>query len=87
MAEHSDYELSEHALIMIREREISIEWIEKVFYNPDITENDRNDTALLHALGKISEHGDRVLRVIYNDVIKPRKIVTVYFDRKMKGKL
>jgi hypothetical protein len=35
---------------------------------------------LTHALGRVSEHGGRVLRVVYNGLAKPRRVVTVYFD-------
>ena len=35
----------------------------------------------------IPAFGDRVLRVIYNATKEPPLIVTVYFDRTMKGKL
>ena len=44
-------------------------------------ETDPEDLALGHALGRIPEHGDSVLRVVYNKTVKPWRIVTVYFDR------
>lgn len=36
---------------------------------------------------KHPRHGDRVLRVVYNEAKKPITVVTMYFDRTMKGKL
>jgi hypothetical protein len=30
---------------------------------------------------------NRVLRVIYNKTVDPAAVITVYFDRRMKGKL
>jgi len=36
---------------------------------------------------KIPEHGDRVLRVVLNNTVVPARVVSVYFDRTMKGKL
>jgi hypothetical protein len=42
---------------------------------------------LEHRLGVIDEFGARVLRVVVNPSAVPLRIVTVYFDRRMKGKL
>ena len=81
------YELTEHAKKVITERNIKLEWIERVMSSPQKVENDPDDLELEHAMGKISEYGNRVLRVIYNRVTVPQRIVTVYFDRALKGKL
>lgn len=54
---------------------------------PTRTVSGFEDTTLEHALAVIPEHGDRVLRVIYNATKNPPHVVTVYFDRTMKGKL
>jgi hypothetical protein len=35
----------------------------------------------------MSERDYRVLRVIYNKTVDPAAVITVYFDRRMKGKL
>lgn len=82
-----DYEFTEHAKQMIAEREIAIEWVERVLNNPVKIEQDQDDPTLRHALGRITEYGNRVLRVVYNETTEPKRIVTVYFDRKMKDKL
>jgi hypothetical protein len=34
-----------------------------------------------------SQEDDRILRVVYNPNVHPPRIVTVFFDRKMKGRL
>ena len=83
----SEFSLSTHAEFVIKERAIKREWLEKVVAAPDKTELDKDDPALKHALGRISEHEGRVLRVVYNDSVTPVRIVTAYFDRAMKGKL
>ena len=36
---------------------------------------------------RIPEFGGRVLRVAVNTTVEPNRIVSVFFDRKMKGKL
>lgn len=82
-----NFTLSEHAEIAIRERGISLEWIERAMTSPARIEPDRDDPDALHALLVIPEHGYRVLRVIYNHTKNPPHLVTVYFDRSMKGRL
>lgn len=81
------YTLTAHAAVVIQEREIQLEWIARVLASPQRQERDRSDAALLHALGGIPEHGDRVLRVVYNETANPWRIVTVHFDRTQKDLL
>ena len=80
------YELSDHAADVIAEREIETTWVVRVLAKPERTEVDRLDPALTHALGRIAERDDRVLRVVYNASVDPPRIVTVYFDRRQRGK-
>ena len=81
------FELSIHAKKVISQREIPMEWIEKILSNPEKIEKDRHDDELSHHLGKIPEFGNRILRVVFNDTESPVIIVTVYFDRDMRRKL
>ena len=81
------YTLSAHAEIVMTERSIKREWLDRVLAHPELVEKDRDDPEITHALGEIPDHGGRVLRVVYNGTKKPMKVVTVYFDRAMKGKL
>ncbi len=83
----TDYALSIHAQTAIAERSIPIEWLERVLSKPEKTDADKFDTTLGHALGRIPEHGNRVLRVIYNHSTQPITIVTAYFDRTMRNTL
>jgi hypothetical protein len=55
--------------------------------SPELVEADRDDLELVHHVGRIKEHGNRALRVVFNKSVSPVRIVTVYFDRKMKGRL
>lgn len=82
-----DYELSEHAGDVLAKRKISIEWLECAMASPQRVEPDTEDKALEHRLAAIPEYGNRVLRVIVNLQVKPIRIVTLYFDRRMKGRL
>ena len=69
------------------ERQISVVWVERVLTGPERTELDRVDPELHHALGRIPERDDRVLRVVYNKNTDPWRVVTVYFDRAMRDML
>jgi hypothetical protein len=83
----SKYVLSSHAKAVVAARSIKLEWLERVLANPERVEPDKGDPDLKHALGRIPEHGGRVLRVVYNSVVKPIRVVTVYFDRVQRNKL
>lgn len=82
-----NYKLTQHTQDVIKEREISEEWVERVLDLPEMMEADPLDDDLEHRLGKIKEYGNRVLRVVINKGVSPVRVVTAYFDRKMKGKL
>lgn len=83
-----DYELTEHARESPRKRSvIRPEWMERVPAHPATVEPDRVDPSLQHRLGRIDEYGGRVLRIVVNPSHTPIKVITVYFDRRMKGKL
>jgi hypothetical protein len=81
-----DFELSAHAATVIAEREIDVSWIDRVLEKPERTEPDRDDPSLMHALARIEEREDRILRVVYNSSVIPLRVVTVYFDRRQRGK-
>jgi uncharacterized protein DUF4258 len=81
------YDLTIHARDAVEERHIKLEWLERVLNAPERVEADAGDKTVIHHLGKIREHGGRVLRVVFNSQANPVRVVTVYFDRKLKGKL
>jgi hypothetical protein len=81
------YDLSRHAKDVISERYIRLAWLEQVLDSPELVEADRDDPELMHHVGRIKEHGNRALRVVFNNSASPVRIVTVYFDRKLKGRL
>jgi len=82
-----DYQLSDHAKDVMKEREISWRWIMETIMNPTLILRDEVDGNLEHSLAPIPDFGERVLRVIRNVGANPKKVVTAYFDRKMRGKL
>lgn len=82
-----NYTLSKHAEDVIRERGIDPGWISITLEKPALVLPGRDDPDTEHALRAIPEYGSRVLRVIYNRTREPVHVVTVFFDRTMKGKL
>ena len=78
------FELTKHALA---EREIPMEWVEQTFSAPQLCLPDPDDAQVEQRFRKIPEFGNRVLRVAVNTKVEPNRIVSVFFDRKMKGKL
>ena len=81
------YDLTQHAKDVISERNIQSSWLEQVLETPELVEPDPDDSDLTHHLGRINENGNRALRVVFNHSVSPIRIVTAYFDRKMKGRL
>jgi hypothetical protein len=81
------YDLGRHAKDVISARQLRLAWLEQVLNSPELVEADRDDPELVHHVGQIKEHGNGALRVVFNKSVSPVRIVTVYFDRKMKGRL
>ena len=81
------YELSEHARVRMRERKIETAWLERAITKPERTEPDEDYPTMEHRLAAIPEQDYRVLRVVCDPRATPLKIVTIHFDRSMKGKL
>jgi len=81
------FTLTAHAETVLKERGIELAWVGRVLRNPHVTEVDNHDATLRHALGRIAEREDRVLRVVYNPSQRPWAIVTAFFDRRQRGKI
>ena len=77
---------TEHALLRMKKRQLQAEWIERVVANPKRIEPDNSDNSLEHRLATVPELANRVLRVIVSKD-EPRRVISVYLDRTMKGKL
>ncbi len=77
-----DYELSEHAAHVLRERDIAEAWVTMTIENPDRIEKRTDGT--VHHLRRIHEYENRVLRVIVNPNAVPRRVVTAFFDRRLR---
>lgn len=77
---------TEHARRRMAKRQLQQEWIERVAANPARVEPDELDPNLEHRLGVVPELANRVLRVIVSKD-EPKRVITAYLDRKLKGKL
>jgi len=84
--EPCEFDWSVHARLMLEERCIQQNWVIRTLKKPENIEADQIDQNISHALARIPEHGDRVLRVVYNSTVKPWRIVTVFFDRRAARK-
>jgi len=71
----------------MKERKIAVSWLEQALEVPGRREQDELDPGLEHRLVVIAEHGDRVLRVVCDPHADPLRVVTLYFDRSLKGTL
>jgi hypothetical protein len=81
------YELTQHAQDVLDERDIPIEWMERVLTHPVLVEPAESDLALENRFGRIAEFGDRVPRVVVNTTVVPERVVSVDFARRMKDRL
>lgn len=82
-----NYTLSEHAKKVLAEREIQLEWLERTLHEPVLRRPDPDDSLLERRYRAIPEFEGRVLRVVVNVAIEPVRVVSVFFDRSMRGKL
>lgn len=78
---------TEHANHALKNRMIDRKWVLKTVEQPDLRQCDPNDEELERFYRRIPDCGDRVLRVVVNTKLAPWRIVSVFFDRRMKGKL
>lgn len=77
---------TDHALLRMAKRQLQEAWVERVVSSPTRVEPDVYDDSLEHRLGTVPELANRVLRVIVSKD-EPRRVISVYLDRNMKGKL
>jgi len=69
------YLFTNHALTVIAERELSVEWIKTTLAAPERTEIDKHDPLLLHVLKRIPEYEQRVLRRPLLSVSSPLTLI------------
>ena len=66
---------------------IRTKWVEQVVSDPELRMDDPNDVEVERLFGQIPERDGRVLRVVVNTQVTPWRVVSVFFDRRMRGQL
>lgn len=80
-------EYTKHASDAMAERRILAKWIALTVNEPARRTIDPNDPEIERFFRAIPEHGCRVLRVVVNTRTETWRVVSVFFDRGMKGEL
>lgn len=76
-----EYEFSEHAYDMLKERNIKEAWVKLTMEAPEKREE---HGGTVHYVRAIEEYGERYLRIIVNPDVKPQRIITLFFDRRLR---
>lgn len=77
----AEYEFSEHAADMLKERNIRDAWVKLAMAEPERKEEKGDGT--VHYLRAIEEHGGRYLRLVVDPASRPLRIITLFFDRRL----
>jgi hypothetical protein len=76
---------TKHALDVLGERAIPKEWVERVIAGPALVEHPEDGT--VHYIAPIAEHEDRLLRVVLGGEPEPNRVVTAFFDRRLRRRM
>ena len=76
-----EFEFSSHAREMLRERRIAEEWVWRTIESPNTKK--RGEDGNMHYTKPIREKDGRVLHIVINPYVDPKRIVTVFFDRRL----
>lgn len=77
-----EYEFSQHAYDMLRERNIREAWVKLAIEDPE--KKEPKDDGTVHYIRAIQQYEGRYLRVVVNPDVRPQRIVTVFFDRRIR---
>lgn len=80
----ADIIFTTHAHAAMAERGIKEEWVWRTISSPDRQEVGEDTNT--HFLKAIPEFDERILRVVVNKNIEPNRIVTMFFDRRLRRK-
>jgi hypothetical protein len=78
-------EFTSHAKGMLIERRITEEWVWRTVNAPDRKRRHLDDDNM-HYTKTLGEAQGRVLHVVVDDHYQPNRIVTVFFDRRLRKK-
>lgn len=80
----TEYIFSKHAAEMMKERNIAEDWVWRVLNESENTF--AGEDGNMHFTKAITEKESRVLHVVVNSSVSPKRIVTVFFDRRLRSK-
>jgi len=80
----TEYIFSKHATAMMKERKISEDWVWRVLNDSENTFTGEDGN--LHFSKAIAVKENRVLHVVVNPAFSPKRIVTLFFDRRLRSK-
>ncbi|HLA99445.1 MAG TPA: DUF4258 domain-containing protein [Anaerolineales bacterium] len=79
-----EFELTSHAYDMLDERKILEEWLLKTIRDPD--DHQMGEDNNMHYMKSIPERGEQILHVVVNPHVLPNRVITVFFDRRLRKK-
>ena len=79
-----EYTFTVHARDMLRDREISEEWVSQAVNLPD--EKNIGKDGNVHYFKSLPERENQVLHVVVNETAKPNRIVTLFLDRRRRAR-
>jgi hypothetical protein len=82
LVELPDFTLSSHAWDVLQERGIAEQWVWRTIKEADKVWEGQDGN--IHFAKSIPERDDRVLHVVVNSEVNPQRVVTVFFDRRLK---
>jgi Domain of unknown function (DUF4258) len=78
------FELSQHARHQMPERNIQLSWLDETLSTPDRLLSLADPHGNTHYLKQIPDFGNRWLRVVVNPNVEPKRVITIFFDRRVK---
>jgi len=82
LLKNMDFKLSAHTQDMLKEREIPEEWMRRTIDKSDWKNIGEDNN--IHYFKSIAEHEGRILHVVVNPHVSPKKVVTIFFDRRAR---
>jgi Domain of unknown function (DUF4258) len=72
---------TDHAEQMCRERQILQAWVKETISKPEHREVDPSNEKRIRVYRRIAANDSRWLRVVYEEMLSKKLIITVFFDR------
>jgi uncharacterized DUF497 family protein len=79
-------QLTAHARLPMRDRQISIDWVDLTARAPEWTDGDPKDPAVERRYRAIGQFGGRILRVACVETATTIRVISVMFDRNARRK-